>query len=285
MAESDTQFDALASLNALMARWSPADVPECLSMHKHILPPSRVGGSDPEYGSAQTIDRWLAQLVTRNRPRKVLDLGCGFGVALYFVSTLSDCETIGLNSSRYCIERANQFWRQRLQYSGIRFVHGGFCETELADDYDAILAIEALGYMENPRQTLAWIYRAMAPGGRLWVLDDWRCTTEGSNSAVTSMCHYWRKSQFWPLAAVLDTAVSIGFEVEETVDLTERVIATAKPPAPRRRVLLETAARLPGPAGELARAFAGGWFLELLYTRGHARYTLLQLKRPEPGGV
>jgi ubiquinone/menaquinone biosynthesis C-methylase UbiE len=105
---------------------------------------------------------------------RILDVGCGPG---YYVTELLDevganGSVVGLDSSPDMLAIA----RHRAEGKGnVEFVEG--VATALpgdGDEFDGVICVQVLEYVEDATAALAEMYRVLAPGGRVVVWDsDW----------------------------------------------------------------------------------------------------------------
>ena len=138
--------------------------------------------SNLETGQTATMDAPLVlELVTQAAARtnpdatNLLDLGCGAGnYALKMLSYVPDMAVTLVDLSRPMLERA----RQRVADAGgrhVRMMQGDIRELELgAPQFDIILAAMVLHHLRGDdewRAVFAKLYRALKPGGSLWIAD------------------------------------------------------------------------------------------------------------------
>ena len=138
--------------------------------------------SNLETGQSATVDAPLAMaLVARAaaaatpRARHVLDVGCGAGnYSLKLLQHLPNLDVTLIDLSQPMLERAAE--RVGRATSGhITTIQGDIRELRLADgEFDVILAAAVLHHLRVDaewRDVFAAFYRALRPGGSLWVFD------------------------------------------------------------------------------------------------------------------
>lgn len=102
-------------------------------------------------------------------PHKVLDFGCGTG--LFGLEFLDETNTVdGLDSSEGMLE----VFHSKLPANRGKAIL--ICEGEklapiLDRDYDLIVSSMAFHHLEKPRETLAELFQALAPGGEIVIVD------------------------------------------------------------------------------------------------------------------
>jgi len=125
----------------------------------------------------QTIDeanRAMYDLVARwaqiSAEHKVLDVGCGFGLAdVHFAQTFH-CQVTGLNLSDVQLAECER--RSRQSGCEITYVHGSATQMPLADaSFDRAFSIEAALHFDTRETFLAEAMRVLKPGGRLVLAD------------------------------------------------------------------------------------------------------------------
>jgi len=113
----------------------------------------------------------LAKAAIRLLPRaRVADLGIGGGELTLLLCTASE-KVIGVDASRAMLERVRAK-AKRAGVSNLELRHGEIESLPLADgEVDLAILSQALHHAEQPQRALAEAHRALAPGGRLLVLD------------------------------------------------------------------------------------------------------------------
>lgn len=118
--------------------------------------------------------RLVDAILTRATPKRVLDLGCGFGKTtkpLY--ETARDASVIGVDLSAPCLKVAAQD-AAKAQARNVRFLQRDAAKTGLPDaSVDVVTSTMLLHEMPpaHVRATLAEAYRVLAPGGLMIHLD------------------------------------------------------------------------------------------------------------------
>lgn len=118
--------------------------------------------------------RLVDAILARAAPKRVLDLGCGFGKTtkpLY--EAARDAEVIGIDLSAPCLKFAAQD-AAKAQARNVRFLQRDAAETGLPDaSVDVVTSTMLLHEMPpaHVRATLAEAHRVLAPGGIMMHLD------------------------------------------------------------------------------------------------------------------
>jgi tRNA (cmo5U34)-methyltransferase len=147
-------------------------------------------------GQSATVDAPLAMALVAEAAavatpdaRRVLDVGCGAGnYTLKLLQHLPNLEVTLVDLSRPMLDRAAQ--RISLATNGkITSLQGDIRQLELgAGEYDIILAAAVLHHLRTDAEwhaVFAALYRALRPGGSLWIFDLVASTIEGVERLMT----------------------------------------------------------------------------------------------------
>ena len=138
--------------------------------------------SNLDTGQSATVDAPLAMALvaqaaaaTTPHARHVLDVGCGAGnYSLKLLEQLPNLDVTLIDLSQPMLERATE--RVKRATSGrIQTIPGDIREIELPDlGFDIVLAAAVLHHLRTDsewRDVFAAFYRALRPGGSVWVFD------------------------------------------------------------------------------------------------------------------
>ena len=125
---------------------------------------------------------------------RLLELGCGSGAAAEHLASRSDIEIVCVTNSAV---QADICRRKFAKFGGrVRVLVNDFDALELpSESFDAIYALESVGYTKNLDAWLAQCWRMLKPGGRLLIrspgsLD--HCRDEADYRSVTAFFDNWR---------------------------------------------------------------------------------------------
>ena len=109
------------------------------------------------------VGRFLSQvseLVATQRPRRVLEVGCGEGIVLaQLAARLPGTRFDGLELDERSLEEA------RARCPGARFVRGDACELPFGDrSFDLVVCLEVLEHLPEPSQALRELRRVARTG-------------------------------------------------------------------------------------------------------------------------
>ena len=271
------QYDALARWAWWQARLRGRARIAQVCLHKRLLPPPFSLSWERPGGGKSGIDRWLASKIIREKPSRLLDLGCGFGSLLFRIGRQYTAELVGLSSSAYPIRRCIALARRETGAGGYHFVLGQFTDLVKLGRFDGIVAVESLAYLEDIAGFATLLGQALRPGGNLYILDDWpvRALPEDNPDRI-ALERYWNRRSYDPWEEVTKLLSRRDLQLKEETDLTGQVPAHAAPSPPREpRLLRSLHGRLPNNSLKcLAAAFLGGYHLDRLYQQGHMTYRL-----------
>ncbi len=138
--------------------------------------------SNLETGQSATIDAPLSlELIQKAAAQvcphanRLLDVGCGAGnYSLKLLEALPNLDVTLIDLSQPMLERANQRLRGKTQ-GAIRTIQGDIRELELGvEKFDVIVAAAVLHHLRSDAEwktVYAKLWRALAPGGALWISD------------------------------------------------------------------------------------------------------------------
>lgn len=138
--------------------------------------------SNLETGKSATVDAPLAMALvaqaaaaTTPHARHVLDVGCGAGnYTLKLLEHLPNLDVTLIDLSKAMLDRATERVRQATD-GRITTIQGDIRKIELPDgQFDIILAAAVLHHLRTDsewREVFASFYRALRPGGSVWVFD------------------------------------------------------------------------------------------------------------------
>ncbi|MBW2295022.1 MAG: class I SAM-dependent methyltransferase, partial [Deltaproteobacteria bacterium] len=127
----------------------------------------------------------------RQRPRSaILDLGCGTGLFTRRIrEELRDTRVVGCDFSSGMLQRASR------THAEVEWVRGNALELPFAEEcFDTVISTEAFHWFAHPREAIAEIHRALAPG-------------PVGNCCSPSSTRPRRSSPKWPALALACSAI------------------------------------------------------------------------------
>ena len=120
-------------------------------------------------GKAGLHNRFAKAALGDRKPKRVLDIGCGFGRSTQAFADLGpDVEAVGIDLSGSCVRLSAQIAEERPEGSNTRYIQADGAEVPLPDgSFDVVTSTMLLHEMppEAIRQLISESYRLLAPGG------------------------------------------------------------------------------------------------------------------------
>lgn len=134
--------------------------------------------------------RWAVRLLDVQPTDRVIELGCGPGVALAALATRASKGTVvGVDHSRVMIGQARRRNRAALRAGRVRLLHTPVQGLSISDGpFDAALAVNTVGMWPDPVARLRELARLLRPGGRIALVSQPRCpgATAATSAAAAS---------------------------------------------------------------------------------------------------
>jgi SAM-dependent methyltransferase len=130
-------------------------------------------------------NRWAVQLLDVQPDDRVIELGCGPGVAVAALATRAVRGTvIGVDHSQVMIRQARRRNRAAVKAGRVRLIHAPV-ESLAIDDgqFDAALAVNTVGMWPEPTARLRELARLLRPGGRIALVSQPR--RPGATAAIS----------------------------------------------------------------------------------------------------
>ncbi|MCC7127103.1 MAG: methyltransferase domain-containing protein [Acidobacteria bacterium] len=214
-------------------------------------------------------------------PLLALDLGCGIGGSLIHLASRHGVRGIGLTLSPVQASIATQ----RIATAGLTAMvtcrEGDY--TAIPTDVpsvDIAFAIESFVHGPSPARFFSEAFRALRPGGSLFVCDDVRGDAGGANAerCIEQFMRGWHINTLLDASSIDRLAVDAGFTPVDTIDLT----AWLELGRPRDRALaafVRAFGWLPLRRTRFAH-IVGGTALQTCLRRGWIRYVLMHWRKP-----
>lgn len=156
-------------------------------------------------------NRWAVELLGVQPTDRVIELGCGPGVAIAALANRArQGLVVGVDHSDVMIRQAGRRNAAAVRSGFVRLVQAPVEQLQVTDGpFDAALAVNSVGFWPEPATRLREIGRLLRPGGRIALVSQPRCP--GASAATSAKAG-------GELAALLSEA---GFDQlrAETLDL------------------------------------------------------------------
>jgi ubiquinone/menaquinone biosynthesis C-methylase UbiE len=131
-------------------------------------------------------NRWAVQLLDVQPTDRVIELGCGPGVAIAALAARATRGlVVGVDHSQVMIGQARRRNRAAIRAGRVRLVHSPVERLSIGDGpFDAALAVNTVGMWPDPTARLRELARLLAPGGRIALVSQPRCP--GATAATSA---------------------------------------------------------------------------------------------------
>ncbi|HEV7653097.1 MAG TPA: class I SAM-dependent methyltransferase [Actinophytocola sp.] len=136
--------------------------------------------------------RWAVRFLEIQPTDRVIELGCGPGVAIAALATRAIRGlVVGVDHSQVMIRQAHRRNRAAIRAGRVRLVHAPVESLSISDGpFDAALAVNTVGMWPDPTVRLRELARLLRPGGRIALVSQPRCpgaTAATSAAAATEL--------------------------------------------------------------------------------------------------
>src|SRR5262245_12271623 len=131
-------------------------------------------------------NRWAVQLLDIQPTERVIELGCGPGVAIAALAARAiRGSVLGVDHSQVMIRQARRLNRAAIRAGRVRLMHTPVESLSISDGpFDAALAVNTVGMWPDPTARLRELGRLMRPGGRIALVSQPRC--QGATAATSA---------------------------------------------------------------------------------------------------
>ena len=163
-------------LDRILRRWGPRG--GIAQFHRPTGPVGHVAGWIMGRRSSNVArNRWAAELLDIQPADRVVELGCGPGVALAALAgRAARGLVVGVDHSGVMISQARRRNRAAVRAGRVRLVHapveGLSCDE---GPFDAALAVNTVGMWTDPAARLRELGEMLRPGGRIALVTQPRC--------------------------------------------------------------------------------------------------------------
>jgi SAM-dependent methyltransferase len=131
-------------------------------------------------------NQWAVELLDVQLTERVLELGCGPGVAVAAITRrAARGRVVGVDHSQVMIRQARRRNLAAVRAGRVRLVHAPVERLQLTDGpFDAALAVNNVGLWPEPTARLREVGRLLRPGGRIALVSQPRCP--GATAATSA---------------------------------------------------------------------------------------------------
>jgi SAM-dependent methyltransferase len=135
-------------------------------------------------------NRWAVQLLDVQPGDRVIELGCGPGVAIAaLASRATRGLVVGVDHSQVMIRQARRRNKGAIRAGRVRLIHATVERLSTSDGpFNAALAVNTVGMWPDPAARLRELARLLRPGGRIALVSQPRCpgATAATSAAAAS---------------------------------------------------------------------------------------------------
>ena len=122
-------------------------------------------------------NRWVVSLLGARPAEQVLEIGFGPGLAVAELVRAGAGHVYGVDHSAVMLRQASRRNAAAIRAGRVTLINASVDQLPAALDgpFDAILAVNSLGFWPAPAERLAELRRRLAPGGRIAIVSQPRC--------------------------------------------------------------------------------------------------------------
>jgi SAM-dependent methyltransferase len=150
-------------------------------------------------------NRWVVSLLGVRPADRVLEIGFGPGLAVAALARAGAGHVYGVDHSAVMLRQASRRNAAAIRAGRVTLISASADQLPPALDgpFDAILAVNSLGFWPAPAQRLAELRRRLAPGGRVAIASQPRCpgaTADTSRRAARELTDLLTEAGFTHLS-------------------------------------------------------------------------------------
>jgi cyclopropane fatty-acyl-phospholipid synthase-like methyltransferase len=186
----------------------------------------------------QTLEEAMSSLTTKmtkdlhlDNTARVLDLGCGNGIATMDIFEEFDCTITGIDISNERISFANKKCSEKHYPGKIQFMKGDMTDLSYfgENSHDAILSQAAIYHCHEKEKLFQEVYRVLRPGGRFVVTD--ACRRDNHEITENGKTNFYDRLLFSPEKThteleYMEVLQNVGFLILTWHDITDSMIRT-----------------------------------------------------------
>ena len=122
-------------------------------------------------------NRWVVSLLDVQPADRVLEIGFGPGVAIAELARTGAGHVYGIDHSEVMLRQASRRNAAAIRAGRVTLINASAerLPPALGGPFDAILAVNSLGFWPAPGERLAELRQRLAPGGRIAIVSQPRC--------------------------------------------------------------------------------------------------------------
>ena len=178
------------------------------------------------HAALENMNRVLADLAGIRAGERVLDAGCGWGSACFWLSAHRQAEVTGISLVPDQVDDCRRF-ADRHRIPRVSFLQADYCQTPFPDAaFDVVWACESLCHAPRKIDFYREAYRVLKPGGRL-VLAEYiragRPLLPAAETLLANWLHPWAIPDLDTEAGHRANAAAAGFNTFDLRNVTPNV--------------------------------------------------------------
>jgi ubiquinone/menaquinone biosynthesis C-methylase UbiE len=146
-------------------------------------------------------NRWVVSLLDAQPADQVLEIGFGPGIAVAELVRAGAGHVYGIDHSAVMLRQASRRNAAAIRAGRVTLINAPVDQLPpaLNGPFDAILAVNSLGFWPAPAERLAELRQRLAPGGRIAIASQPRCpgaTADTSRNAADEVHNLLRSAGF-----------------------------------------------------------------------------------------
>jgi tocopherol O-methyltransferase len=204
------------------ARFAQHDSGKVDAFHRAVWAPDV---QTPEE-SFNYVNRWIAEFLKPHAPSRLLDMGCGIGGSLFFLTRELQAEGVGTTISEVQAGLATKRARELQADSQCRFLEADYLNLPELDTFDAAIAIESFVHCADAGAFFTSAASVLKDDGYLIICDDF-LTADGAEARTPGRARLLREfKKGWHVGSLVTPqqaeilAEEAGLTLCQTHDLT-----------------------------------------------------------------
>jgi SAM-dependent methyltransferase len=116
-------------------------------------------------------NRWMVDCLDVGRHDRVIDVGCGPGLAVAYAAEVSDGPVVGVDASETMVRHAGRRNRAAVRRGRVEIRRADAARLPYPDaHFSKAGSLNSLQFWPEPERGLAELYRVLEPGGRVAVI-------------------------------------------------------------------------------------------------------------------
>jgi len=145
--------------------------------HGYYVPETRTDHQQAQIDMIDKVLEWSHvaddedDATNNNKPKSMVDVGCGIGGSSRHIARKYGCTTQGLTLSPYQANRANELAKEQGLQDSCQFQVADALDMPFENDsFDLVWSLESGEHMPDKEQFISELFRVACPGGRIIIV-------------------------------------------------------------------------------------------------------------------